>query len=63
MDEMIARAVLRWYESLEEQIVEFLRVVPPHGPNFNTWSPQLATVLVESCNLKLKQEETMQWQR
>ena len=51
MDEMISGTVLHWYETLEAQTIEFLRVVPPHGPNLDTWSPRLATVLVESCNL------------
>jgi hypothetical protein len=47
-----AGEVLRWYEGLEAQVGDFIRVVPPHGPhNLNSWSSQLATVLVEACCL------------
>ena len=44
--------VLRWYEGLEAQVMDFIRVVPPHGThNLNSWSSQMATVLVEACCL------------
>ena len=44
--------VLRWYEGLEAQVLDFIRVVPPHSlHNLNSWSPQMATVLVEACCL------------
>lgn len=47
-----AGEVLRWYEGLEAQVMDFIRLVPPHGPhNLNSWSSQLATVLVEACCL------------
>ena len=39
MDDTIAGAVLRWYESLEAPIADFLKAVPLHGQNLNTWSP------------------------
>jgi hypothetical protein len=47
-----AGEVLRWYEGLEAQLMDFIRVVPPHGThNLNSWSSQLATILVEACCL------------
>lgn len=46
-----AGEVLRWYVGLEEQVVDSLRVFPPHGKNLDAWSPKLATVLVEACCL------------
>jgi hypothetical protein len=52
MDATTAANVIRWYQSLEEQLQEVLSVVPPQGTNLQTaWSPKLATVLVEACNL------------
>jgi hypothetical protein len=46
-----AGEVLRWYEGLEEQVRDFIRVVPPYGTNLQVWSPKVATVLVEACCL------------
>jgi hypothetical protein len=46
-----AGEVLRWYEGLETQVVDFMRVVPPHGTNLGVWSSKIATVLVEACCL------------
>jgi hypothetical protein len=46
-----AGEVLRWYEGLEEQVRDFIRVVPPHGTNLQLWSSKIATVLVEACCL------------
>jgi len=51
MDEITAANVLRWYESLEEQVLDFMQVVPPQGDNLHVWSPQLATVVVEAGSL------------
>jgi hypothetical protein len=46
-----AGEVLRWYEGLEEQVRDLMRVVPPHGINLQVWSSKVATVLVEACCL------------
>jgi hypothetical protein len=46
-----AGEVLRWYEGLEAQVIDFIRVVPPHGDNLGAWSPMIATILVEACCL------------
>jgi hypothetical protein len=46
-----AGEVLRWYEGLEAQVVDFMHVVPPHGTNLGVWSSKIATVLVEACCL------------
>jgi hypothetical protein len=43
--------ILRWYEGLEAQVMDFIHVVPPHGNNQQVWSSKLATVLVEACCL------------
>ena len=51
MDAQTATNVLRWYEELEEQLVYFMKDIPPQGTNLDVWSPALATVIVESCNL------------
>ena len=51
MDEATASNIIRWYEGLEEEVVEFLRYVPPQNQNMNVWSPRLATVIVEACGL------------
>lgn len=46
-----AGEVLRWYEALEAQVMDFIHVVPPHGDNLRVWSPTIATILVEACCL------------
>ena len=51
MDETTADNTLRWYEDLEAQMIDLLRVIPPQGSNLKTWSPRLATIMVEACNL------------
>jgi hypothetical protein len=51
MDEATALNIIRWYEGLEEEVVDFLRYVPPQNQNMNVWSPRLATVIVEACGL------------
>jgi hypothetical protein len=51
MDAQTATTVLRWYEELEEQLGTFMKRIPPHGKNLQVWSPALATILVEACNL------------
>jgi hypothetical protein len=51
MDEITAANVLRWYESLEEQVMDFLQVVALRRHNLHVWSPKLATVVVEACSL------------
>ena len=43
--------ILRWYEGLEAQVMDFTNVVSPHGNNQQVWSSELATVLVEACCL------------
>jgi hypothetical protein len=56
MDEATTSNIIRWYEGLEEEIVDFLRCVPPQDQNMNTWSPRLATVIVEACGYCLSLE-------
>jgi hypothetical protein len=49
MDEATAANILRWYQGLEEKVEEFLKYIPPQNENMTTWSPQLATLIVEAC--------------
>lgn len=51
MDDAIATNIFGWYQSLEEQLIEFLDIVPAHVQNKKVWSPRLATIIVESCEL------------
>lgn len=51
MNDLIASNIFGWYQSLEEQLVNFLDVVPFHEQNLKTWSPKLATIIAESCGL------------
>lgn len=51
MDDVIATNIFRWFQSLEDQLVEFLDEVPAHVQNMGVWSPRLATIIVESCGL------------
>lgn len=49
MDEATAANIIRWYQGLEEKVEEFLKYIPPQNENMTTWSPQLATIIVEAC--------------
>jgi hypothetical protein len=51
VDETTAENTIRWYEDLEVQLIEVLRFIPPQESNLTTWSPKLATIMVEACNL------------
>ncbi|MFX0137503.1 MAG: hypothetical protein ACFFDN_27950 [Candidatus Hodarchaeota archaeon] len=51
MDDVIATNIFRWFKSLEDQLVEFLDIVPAHVQNMGVWSPRLATIIIESCGL------------
>jgi hypothetical protein len=51
MDERTADITIRWYEDLEAQLIDVLRFIPPQEGNLTTWSPKLATIMVEACNL------------
>jgi hypothetical protein len=51
MDEAKAGTIVQWYETLEEQIIDFLKYVPLQDQNMKTWSPRLSTVIVEACGL------------
>lgn len=51
MDDQTAFRVVIRYEYLEDQLIEFLKHVPPQGANRKTWSPTLASLIKESCGL------------
>ena len=43
--------VLQWHERLEEELLEIFKYMPPADPNLETFSPRLATLIIESCGL------------
>ena len=43
--------VLQWYEWLEEELLERFKNIPPADQNLETYSPRLATLIIESCGL------------
>jgi hypothetical protein len=51
MDEVQAGTIVQWYETLEEQAIDFLKYVPLQSRNLKTWFPRLSTVIVEACGL------------
>lgn len=51
IDEATVTNIIKWYESLENQMIDFLKYVPPQTQNMKTWSPRLATLIVEACSL------------
>jgi len=51
MDEVTAESAVLWCESIEEQLVSFIKKIPPIGANMNTWSPVLASIIVDACGL------------
>lgn len=51
MDEQTADIIIQWFEMLEEDIVDYMKSVPPMGDNMKTFSPRLATLIIESGGL------------
>ncbi|MCW5799988.1 MAG: hypothetical protein KIT40_15940 [Nitrospira sp.] len=43
--------VISWYEEIEARAIEFRRYVPPSGQNDKTWSPYLASIIVEASSI------------
>ena len=51
MDDFEKDQVLQWYEWLENELLEILKYVPPADQNLATFSPRLASLIIESCGL------------
>jgi len=51
IDEITSSHIIELYEWYEQQVSDLLKFFPPQGDNLKTWSPRLATPLVESCSL------------
>jgi hypothetical protein len=51
MDDLDKDLVLQWYDSLESQLLEVMRYVPPAPENLTNYSPQLASIVVDACGL------------
>lgn len=51
MRQEVAQQVCLWFEEIERQLIEVLKVIPPYGSNLQAWSPRLASVISESCQL------------
>ena len=51
MDERVQDLAIQWYEWLEQQLLDIMAYLPPAPQNLNTFSPRLASLIVESCGL------------
>ena len=51
MDQFVANEVLRWYERLEQSVMEFGERVPLTVENETLKAPILASVLIDACSL------------
>lgn len=51
MDDFDKDQVLQWYGWLEDELLEVFKYMPPAGQNLSTFSPRLATLIIESCGL------------
>lgn len=51
MDKYISDQVLKWYERLEQTILEFAKHVPITAANENLQTPYLATTIIDACSL------------
>jgi hypothetical protein len=43
--------VLQWYGWLEDELLEILKYIPPSEQNLETFSPRLASLIIETCGL------------
>lgn len=51
MDELDKDLTLQWYEWLEEQLLDIMKVIPPAEENFIAYSPRPASLIVDACGL------------
>jgi hypothetical protein len=51
MNEFNAAKVIEFYESLEQDLLNFLKIVPYEEQNFKTWSPKLIDIVVGAGSL------------
>jgi len=43
--------VMEFYETLENQLLEVLRIIPFEKQNFDVWSPKLISIFLDSCSI------------
>src|SRR5215207_2321461 len=51
MDDFDKDQVLEWYGLLEEELLRILTYIPPADQNLQTFSPRIATLIIEACGL------------
>ena len=51
MDELDKDLTLQWYEWLEEQLIDIMRLIPSTPENFIAYSPRIAGLIVDACGL------------
>src|SRR5882724_11407256 len=51
MDELDKDLTLQWYERLEGQLIDIMRLIPPTPENFTAYSPPIAGLIVDACGL------------
>ena len=51
MDDLDKDQVLQWYGWLEDELVDILKYIPLADQNLKAFSPQLASLIIESCGL------------
>jgi hypothetical protein len=51
MDDFDKDQVLQWYGWLEDELLDIFKYIPPTEQNLETFSPRLASLIIESCGL------------
>ncbi|MFQ5902987.1 MAG: hypothetical protein ACE5JO_04790 [Candidatus Binatia bacterium] len=51
MDDFDKDLILQWYEDLEGQLLAIMRYLPPAPENLNSYSPRLASLIMDACGL------------
>lgn len=51
MKEVVATRIVEAYEAIENDLLNFLRIVPYEDQNKNTWSPKLVRILLDAGSL------------
>lgn len=51
MDDFDKDLILQWYEDLEDRLLNIMRYLPPAPENLNSYSPHLASLIMDACGL------------
>jgi len=46
-----AELVVQSYETLENRLLDFIKIIPPRDDNLHVWSPELADIIIGTCAL------------